>query len=216
MKDSSMAQIEFSNTQVVFQLLLKLEQATMLSTAVSQRFQNIIVLDAQEKQVLEDLAQWGMIQLIHELNVEIKSFQRLQEESNAALQQIKALNIRKRTLEMQLRNVSDEISKLGFFGSKQKQELELKASQFAFELNDLNQKTNDLNRKLELPDDQLKVLIEKVNQQQNDDLVCLDCQAVYFKREAQILLSELQQMNQKHFQDQPLAQVLQYGFMWNE
>ncbi len=208
-----MAQVEFPNTQVLFQLLLKLEEATMLSTAVSQRFQNVSLLSSEEKQALEDLAQWGMIQLMHELNLEIKSFLRLQEESNLALQQIKAITIRKRTLEMQLRNVHEEIGKLGFFGAKQKQELELKANQFAFELNDLNQKTNDLNRKLELPDDQLKGLMEKINQ--NDDLVCLDCMAIGFKKEAQYLLAELKQMNSTYFQNQPLSQVLQYGLMWH-
>jgi hypothetical protein len=213
MKDSIMAQVEFPNTQVVFQLLLKLEEATMLSTAVSQRFQNVTALSNEEKQTLEDLAQWGMLQLMYDLNLEIKSFLRLQEESNLALQQIKAITIRKRTLEMQLRNVHEEIGKLGFFGAKQKQELELKANQFAFELNDLNQKTNDLNRKLELPDDQLKELMEKVNQ--NNDLVCLDCMAVCFKKEAQLLLAELKQMNSQYFQNQPLSQVLQHGLMWH-
>jgi hypothetical protein len=203
------------HTAVVYSLLSKLEQTRILSTAITQRFENNSKLDQAEAWALEQLTNLGLIAMPHQLNEEIKSFLVLQEESNQAQQKLKALAIRMKTLEMQVRNIQEEISKIGFFGAKNKQELEQKEKQFITDLNQIHLSSSDLQRKLELPDEQLKKIAEILNMiQSEEDIKCIDGKAVLLKREAELLLGELRQMNMALLGNQPLGQVLKYGFLW--
>jgi hypothetical protein len=210
-----MSSLPIVSTAFVFSLFSKLEKTRILSTAITQRFDDRTPLDQGEEQALELMNTLGFVYLPYELNEDINSFIHLQEESNLAQQRLKTLAIRRKTLEMQLRNTQDELAKLGFFSAKNKLELEQKEKQFLSELNQISLTTADLQRKLELPDEQLKKLAERlIGIQGEEEIKYIAGKAVMVKKEAELLLEELKQMHPQLIQTQPLAQILQYGFAW--
>ena len=211
-------QTDYPDTSHVYSLLCAIEDSPKLPKAISRRFE--IESDAKVEwttpleQVLRQLTRDGFIQRFDETQRTIERCLDMKQSLVEAEDQKKALLARRRTIQVQLKGVSAEKSKLSLF--KNKQALDLK-EQKLYE-RDLQIK-RDL-EEIEGTRHKLESIIRTLAQDANIDQTLnaakwLDPYPIALTPEGSFLLSYLRELSPTVFPERPLSYVLLYGHEWS-
>ena len=134
----------FADAELVYQTLYLVSSSIFLRNAVKNNFEKSeSSLNSTLQFTFEELMADHFLSL-SELQGEIDHYRTQKERADSVLPQLKSLNARLRTLQMQHRNIEQEQSKGGLFKSKLKQELLLKNQRIVTQINQVKDEKKTL------------------------------------------------------------------------
>lgn len=217
-----MSSTSYPNAHAVYELLNIIDQSVEVQSATASHF---ILADEQKKPALSSQAfeyitilQQDQFIFQSDLNQEIQSYCSDYQQLDHWIQQLKSLQARQKTLQLQLRNLEKEQSKTGLFKGKAKQELMLKIQRvqqsYAQSQIDLTYLENNIEN-LEDTRSRIARKIAKSPQLKVARWLSHEQHVIGLTESGQFLLEYLKEINPDVMIDKPLSYVLLYGHQWS-
>jgi len=207
-------QESYPSASDVLELLLKVERGVGIHRAVASRLERSEqpepALSASARALIPALAVDGFVLVAPFQSELVKVIEGLELEAELG-QQIKVGHARRKTLEMQLRNISQELNKGGLFRGKAKQELSQKGSRLEAQLLSLNQELKTLEDRLSISDYLLKKVAQEAASLPGFDSAVwleLDQLCLALTAPGRFLLKALSQLPAELLMGRSLAQAL--------
>lgn len=204
----------YVNASHVFELLNHISQSIAIHRAVASRLEKSTqprpALSSEARALIPPLTGDGFI-LIAPFQSDLSKVLEALEGEDALTQQLKSTIARRKTIEMQLRNISQELNKGSLFRGKAKQELSLKGSRLEAQLRSINQEAQELQDRLGLTDYLLKKIAQesvKLPGMSEATWLELDQLCLALTAPGRFLLEILSVMPPQHLTNRTLVQAL--------